>query len=224
MASDDHCKTILQFFMLERVITVSSLADLMERITGSASNSDALINKINERIQEFSQKIVKATCEVTGDKMYVMIFTADEADVKSQLTKDQIDYFYPLMNNIITSSGSLALITALNMAPAVTMARVSLADAEKYIELFVLKRLLLLENGFLYLSPLTIAEFGPYITRKLRLGPLHALQENARLRRIVPQLQRPYSRSVLQGLPAKQQESCQVSSMQGTIECSCLNP
>uniref|UniRef100_A0A0A9Y398 Non-structural maintenance of chromosomes element 1 homolog n=2 Tax=Lygus hesperus TaxID=30085 RepID=A0A0A9Y398_LYGHE len=171
MASDDHCKTILQFFMLERVITVSSLADLMERITGSASNSDALINKINERIQEFSQKIVKATCEVTGDKMYVMIFTADEADVKSQLTKDQIDYFYPLMNNIITSSGSLALITALNMAPAVTMARVSLADAEKYIELFVLKRLLLLENGFLYLSPLTIAEFGPYITENYALDP-----------------------------------------------------
>ncbi|KAF6200820.1 hypothetical protein GE061_005267 [Apolygus lucorum] len=171
MASDAHCKTILQFFMLERVITVTSLGNLMERIAGSEGNSDALINKINDKIQEFSQKIVKTNCEVTGEKMYVMIFTADDADVKSQLTKDQIDFFYPLMDKIITSSGSIALITALNMGPAVTMSRVTLADAEKFIELFILKKLLLLENGYLYLSPLTIAEFRPYINENYNLDP-----------------------------------------------------
>lgn len=101
---------------------------------------------------------------ISGEKLVVLASTADSAEIKSSLTKDQLDFFYHLMDDIINSAGSITFINALNSAPLNTSGRITISEGEKVLEFLIKKKLLIHENGYLFLSPLTIIELSAYIT------------------------------------------------------------
>ncbi|CAA9997561.1 unnamed protein product [Nesidiocoris tenuis] len=131
MRFSDDDRSVLHFFMADQIVDQSDLVDILAKITNenaSAADCEIVIERINHQVEKFCQKIVKVTCELTGQKSFALISTAAAPGMKSHFSKEQIAYFHALMDSIVQNEGRIDSITAINMASG-TKAKVQLLQA-----------------------------------------------------------------------------------------------
>ncbi|BET02727.1 Nse1 non-SMC component of SMC5-6 complex [Nesidiocoris tenuis] len=167
MRFSDDDRSVLHFFMADQIVDQSDLVDILAKITNenaSAADCEIVIERINHQVEKFCQKIVKVTCELTGQKSFALISTAAAPGMKSQFSKEQIAYFHALMDSIVQNEGRIDSITAINMASDATDGKVTVSNAESQLLHFVNKKLLMSDGSNYYLSPIAIAEYGSFIS------------------------------------------------------------
>ncbi|XP_073996307.1 SMC5-SMC6 complex component Non-SMC element 1 [Rhodnius prolixus] len=169
MASSEYkpeYKTVIQFLMIHRMTPYSTLKAVLEKASdGNDTDIDKAIQVLNETIQCLLQKIVTLPCEITGERMCVLITTADREDLRNYLTPIQTEYLHRVVNAILTSEdGFVGAIDAINLHTQLKKGRINCVDAENYLDVFVQKKLLMKDQGFYCLTALSIAELGPYIS------------------------------------------------------------
>lgn len=172
-------KIILQCLLIQQMSPYTLLQNILESETdGDYTDLDKAIKIINEHIGVFMQKIVVLPCELTGEKMCVLVSTAERPELKCNLTQVQSEYLYELVHAIITSeNGFIGSIDALNLSSALERGKVTRIMAEEYLRLFLEKKLLLQREGMYFLSALSIAELGPFISENFDIDNCYLCKE-----------------------------------------------
>lgn len=172
-------KIILQCLLIQQMSPYTLLQNILETESdGEFTDLDKAIRIINETISVYLQKIVILPCELTGEKMCVLVSTAERPELKCNLTQIQSEYLYELVHAIITSEhGFIGSIDALNLSSELEGGKVTRTMADEYLRLFLEKKLLLFREGMYFLSALSIAELGPFISENFDIDNCHLCKQ-----------------------------------------------
>ncbi|XP_048506214.1 non-structural maintenance of chromosomes element 1 homolog [Athalia rosae] len=161
--SDYHC-ALLQAVMNRGAVNSADARELIERLFEKPESTQSYMYDINIELDDCDMMIKQVTCEITGQKYWILITTLldNGARFQTEFSPAQLELMRKILSAIITSDdGSVPSTLCLNLCSRLE-SKMSKADAEDFLESMVQKMWLARKSGQFYMGVRSIAELIPY--------------------------------------------------------------
>ncbi|XP_015605474.1 uncharacterized protein LOC107272642 isoform X2 [Cephus cinctus] len=163
MAYDNKHKALLQQIIEKGVM----LNEEAQRLTVKLFDNDNVLlfaNVLNSKLQTLNMEVKSVTCELSGDKYWMLSSTVqyDVAKCQTEFSPGELQLLRKIFTIIIESdTGSVSSINCLNLCSSLK-SELSISNAQDFLTKMVELKYLFLKDGIFFMGVRSIGELMPY--------------------------------------------------------------